>query len=146
MSSTNYPSFTDTSFEAFSLVSEADQVAVFGRTYSQSELVPVSYAKLLDAYINGAITRIPIREIYYTRAIDNIQYNNEAGKTYQSDALTKCLESLFSTYQTYFVYDIAMGVVTELTQEIQHIAGANDIQIKYKAKVLWFSIPNGLYA
>ena len=140
MSFSNYPFDQDKSFESFTLVDLAKQQLVYGKTYSQADLKPVNYAKLMADFVGGTLPFIPPREFLYTKSHPEPDFNDENGYNLQGEALGKCLANVFQYYQQQmFPLKVAMGVVTELRSYAQHIAGATSIQIFVTAKVVWFA-------
>ena len=50
MSASNYPYDQDRAFESFPIVDYDEQQIQFGKTFSQNDLLPVSFPKLIKAY------------------------------------------------------------------------------------------------
>lgn len=141
MSFSNYPYDQDKAFESFMLVDYTEQQLQFGRTFSQSELLPVNYAKLTQAFIDGTIPFVPLREYVFSKQNTNLLINAEDVNFLQSEYLGNALTVLQQYYiNNLFVdYKIAMGVVTDISTEVQHIGGVSDILVKINLKVTWFA-------
>ena len=140
MSSTNYPFFQDTAFESFMLVDYAQQQAAYGKTFAQSELLPINYAKLTQAFIDGTIAFVPLREYVFCKVQTTTFSNAEDTNLWQSENLGNALIVLRDYYVNNLFTDfkVAMGVITDISSEIQHIAGVSDAQLKITLKVNWF--------
>jgi hypothetical protein len=141
MSSTNYPYDQDKAFETFMLVSYPEQIAKYGKTFGQADLLPVDYAKLSRAFFDGTIPFIPLREFVFSKVQTTTFVNNEDTNFFQSENLGNALQILFNYYlnNLFNDYKIAMGIVTDISSEVQHIAGVNDAELKITIKVLWFA-------
>jgi hypothetical protein len=135
MSTTNYPFFQDTAFQSFRLYDEAKQILIFGRTFGQSELLPVDLGKV---FADPTVPIVFLQEFSYTEQHPSATFNDEVGNLLQSTQMRSLLQQMQDYYLSLFAYKIAMGLVTDIRSTIQHKGGASDIQLTFTAKVVWF--------
>jgi hypothetical protein len=136
MSSTNYPFDQDRSFKSFKLVDYAKQIVNYGRTYAQSELLPVD---LFKAFSDPTLGAVFVQEFSYTEQYPSVDFNDEAANGLQSQHLKQLIDNMNQYYRNLFTNKIAMGLVTDIRSTIQHKGGTNDIQFTLTAKVVWFA-------
>jgi len=96
MATSNYPYNQDTAFNSFTITDPAIVQAGLGRTYSQSELVPVSYPKILEkANTDPSIKAFPLQEfIHLSVTATSIQLQQEGFSAFQSGQLSNAMRNL----------------------------------------------------
>jgi hypothetical protein len=143
----NYPLNPDTSFESWFLTNETEVIGDLGKSYNQNELVPINYARLMDAYIQGDIAYIPVREfVYISPAFDFNDINDEASNLNQSTAYGECLYQAYNYWKDRLLAELNIvgGIVTEMKttilQDTTTIAPSNCFQIQTTLKINWLVV------
>jgi hypothetical protein len=157
--SLNYPLNPDTSFESFFLSDLNEVQAVFGETYSQNELVPFNYQKLMLDYITGTIDSIPVRQLVcISNPIKWDEISDESTYKNQSKILGKSLGSAYTYWYSKLllipVFQCPGGVVTEIKTVILPCSKQTDpldevdmYQIQITLKINWLTIASkSIYA
>jgi len=154
--SLNYPLNPDTSFESFFFTDDAKVKLAFGETYSQSELVPINYQKIMLAVVSGALSQnVPVREfvsIYSPELSPDI--NASSLTNVQQFAFTAAITDLYNYWDIKLlnagITKIVGGMVTEMTTKVVPAPlaiPADDVfQIVTTFKINWFVKPNNQFA
>ena len=152
--SLNYPLNPDTSFESFFLTDPKDVFAAFGQNYSQTQLVPMNYQKIMQGCVSGALTYAPVRELCFIS--DPFKYqdiSSEDSNELQSINLKDLLIQAYSYWKTNLlnvpVFQCVGGVVVEITQQILPDSTAIPTGVFYietKFKINWLVIAGSFYA
>ena len=73
MPNLNYPFDQDLAFNSFIITDPTTVAGTLGRTYNQSELVPVSYPKIIaKSFVDASIKWLPLQETPFSRAQESI--------------------------------------------------------------------------
>jgi hypothetical protein len=150
--SLNYPLNPDTSFESFFFTDDAKVTLALGKTYPQSELVPINYEKVMLRVVGGfLLENVPVREFVSI-------YQGEDATDINASSLTDVQQAAFSAALTnlYNYWDLKLlngvktkivgGMVTEMTTKVVAaplaIPANNIFQIVTTFKVNWFVTQN----
>lgn len=150
--SLNYPLNPDTSFESFFFTDDAKVLLAFGKTYTQNQLVPVNYQKIMLRAVGGFLfENLPVREfvsIYTPELFTDI--NASAISDVQQAAFAAALTNLYNYWDLKLLNGVKTkivgGMVTEMTTQVVaeplSIGTANEFQIVTTFKINWFVLPN----
>ena len=154
--SLNYPLDPDRSFESFLITTSADQQAVFGQVFSQNELVPMNYNKILQACVGGTLTYSPLREIIYVSDTNTFRFfRMESINNAQGTALKNAFIEAYNYWQRSLLlipqFQCPMGIVTEIVSTLLSDSSipqiTNTFQLQIKLKINWLTIPEkSIYA
>ena len=141
----NYPANQDTTIESWTLTTDADQLAEFGKIYGIGELLPVNYNEILTELLVLGIQYAPIREyVYVTTANTRGKLNNEDAELIQSNALATAMLELYEYWKKTILPDFGypLGVVTLMSSEVlqdNEVAPiAAQFHLVLKFKIQWF--------
>ena len=148
MSTINYPIDQDKSIESWTLTTQADQIAAFGKVYGIGELVPVNYNEILTLILLAKIPYAPLREyVFISTKHGRTTLNNENIGLHQSTELSTAMIQLYLYWRDQILPDFnyPLGVVTLMSSEvIQDNAEPGTQALFHLAitlKVQWFQIP-----
>ena len=148
MSTINYPIDQDKSIESWTLTTQADQIATWGKVYGIGELIPVNYNEILIDVINLGIPFAPLREYVYIEKVQTrVKLNDEKTTPSQSIALATAMIELYLYWKNQILPDFSypLGVVTLMSNEVvQDNAvppASAGFHLVLKLKIQWFQIP-----
>jgi hypothetical protein len=153
--SLQYPLNPDTSFESFTLTDEVAQKAIFGKTFSPNDLVPMNYQKIMLACKAGTLTYAPLREFSSIQSNVNDVGSTESGFKTQSIQLRSTLLQLLSYWNTAIAlvapFQCPLGIVTDIQQTNAFLRYDVDsdqwiYNVQHTIKVNWFVVPGSLYS
>ena len=143
----NYPLNPDTSFESWFLTNEAEVISELGQSYNQNELVPINYQRLMDGFLQGDISYIPVREFVYIQDPDNYaDLSKEADNLYQSQVYGECLQQAYKYWKDQLLlnFDIVGGIVTEMKttilQDSVSLPPSSRFQVQITLKINWLVV------
>ena len=144
----NYPANQDTTIESWTLTTDADQLAEFGKIYGIGELLPVNYNEILTELIALNIPYAPLREyVYVEKPNSRAILNNETGNQAQSIALATAMVELYDFWKVEILpnFRYPLGVVTEMRSEVIKDSSIPpalaQFHIVITLKITWFKIP-----
>lgn len=144
----NYPANQDTTIESWTLTTDADQLANFGKIYGIGELIPVNYNNILTELIALGIPYAPLREYVFIEAANTRgKINNEDGNLIQSNALASAMLELYEYWKNSILNDFGypLGVVTLMSSEVLQDNEVAPITAQFhlvlKFKIQWFKKP-----
>jgi hypothetical protein len=147
--SLNYPLNPDTSFESFFLTKDSDVVAALGQTFTQNQLAPMNYQKVMDACISGALTYAPVREFVHI-SVPHVtgRIGAEVTFNFQSINLKNVLVEAYNYWKVDLLgvspFQCVGGVVSEITTRILTDSAAipvgDSFQIETKLKINWLVV------
>lgn len=158
MASLNYPFNQDTAYNSFTITDPALVQATLGRTYSQSELVPVSYDKIFRKSLTDiTIKWFPLQEyVFVTDAEALATLQSESTLVTQSGWLELVYKDLYDYWKNFLFGNAVPSWATALNapmlvatprepQLIQDTAGGS-FHIVYKYDLVVFVVPTSIYA
>lgn len=152
MAISNYPENQDTSFESFLITNDFDVISRLGRVYTQGELRPIDYKKIMLANYAGTLANAPVRElVYLSRGATSGAINGESAAfpRLQSTNLKDVLAEAYRYWSFYMLANFSspLGVCTDISQSVvleNPTTGLYSIQTKLK--INWFVLPTSPYA
>ena len=147
--SLNYPLNPDTSFESFFLTNDADVLTALGQTFTQNQLVPMNYQKVMNACISGALTYAPVREFVGISAPFLYgRINTESTFNIQSINLKDVLVQAYNYWKIDLLgvapFQCVGGVVSEITTRILTdstlVPAGDTFQVETKLKINWLVV------
>lgn len=158
MASSNYPFNQDTAYNSFTITDPVIVQATLGRTYSQSELVPVSYDKIFRKSLTDiTIKWFPLQQyVFVTDAEAVATLQSESSNPVQSGWLQLAYNDLFAYWKNFLLQNSApawatalkspMLVATPLKPELIQDTVGGSFHIVLKFDVVVFVTPNSIYA
>lgn len=158
MASSNYPFNQDTAFNSFTITDPVVVSGVFGRTYAQSELVPVNYPRLFAKSLTDvSITWFPTQEFVYVADAQVIgKFQDEATSDIQGSILKAAITSLYNYWKEQLMLNAApawatplnapMIVATPRTPLTFQNQGTGDIHLTLIFDIVTFVVPTSIYA
>ena len=157
MASSNYPFNQDSAYNSFTLTDPVVVQSTLGRTYAQSELVPLNYSRLhTRALTDASITYYPVQEfVYVATAVPLARFQDEATNDIQGQILKAGLTSLYNYWKEQLMLNSApawtvplnapMIVVTPKSLlTFQDISGTIHLTIAFD--IVTFVVPTSIYA
>jgi len=158
MASSNYPFNQDTAFNSFT-ITDANTVAGFlGQAYSQSELVPLNYSKLIQkSFIDVSIKWFPVQEyVWIADADPYANFQDEQILNVQGGILELALKALYNYWKTQLLQNtnlpyatplnIPMVVATPREPQFLQDNGTGDMHLILKFDLVHFVLPTSIYA
>lgn len=158
MASSNYPFNQDTAFNSFNITDPNIVQATLGRTYAQSELVPVNYLRLFQkALTDASIKWFPLQEfIYISDAYVLADYQNESTAPVQSAELKLAFSQLFDYWKNFLILNSLpswniplnspMVVATPHVSKVEQDALGGSFHLVIRFNLVVFVVPNSIYA
>jgi hypothetical protein len=160
MPASNYPFDQDRAFNSFVITDPTTVTGILGKTYAQSELVPVNYSRLMQRALSDAsITWFPVQEFVYIADSDVIQkFQDETTSDIQGVVLKLAMADLYNYWKTQLLsnstpawtipLNAPMIVVTPHASQVhQDIGiGASNFHLVLRFDVLTFVLPTSIYA
>ena len=157
MASSNYPFNQDTAFNSFTITDPVIVQATLGRTYAQSELVPVSYSKLIArTFVDASIKTFPLQEyVYVSDAFLGTELQEESINPIQSGALKLAMADLYNYWKDFLITNSVpwswstplnspMLVATPISSQVVHTATNFHVILRFNLVV--FVLPTSIYA
>jgi hypothetical protein len=158
MPNLNYPFDQDLAFNSFIITDSNILKSVLGRTYNQSELVPVSYPKIIaKSLVDVSIRWFPLQEFTYTSdALALVDLQNETVSNVQGNILLTALTDLFSYWKDQLFLNTNISWTTALSapmvvatprepQFIQNTVGGT-FHLILKFDLVIYVLPTSIYA
>jgi hypothetical protein len=158
MPNLNYPFDQDLAFNSFIITNDTIQKAVYGRTYNQNELVPVSYPKIIaKSLVDASIRWFPLQEFTYTSSpIDLGDLQDESNTNVQGATLWTALQDLYSYWKDQLFLNTNLAWTTALSaplcvatpREPQFIQdnGTGNFHLILKFDLVIYVLPTSIYA
>jgi hypothetical protein len=158
MASSNYPFNQDTAFNSFTITDPTIVQSVFGRTYAQSELVPVNYPRLFTKSLTDvSITWFPVQEfVYISDAQLLIKFQSESTSDLQGFILKQAFTSLYNYWKEQLMLNSAPAWATALNAPMIVVTprapltfqdnGTGDIHLTLIFDIVTFVVPTSIYA
>ena len=157
MASTNYPFNQDTAYNSFVITDDVVVQSILGKTYSQSELVPINYIRILKkAFVDASIKALPLQEyVYVSDAFLNTELQEESLLPVQSGALRNAFGELYNYWKNFLINNSApwswatplnspMLVATPISSQVVE-QGAN-FHVILRFNLVVFVTPDSIYA
>jgi hypothetical protein len=158
MASSNYPFNQDTAFNSFTITDPTIVTATLGRTYAQSELVPVSYPKIIaKSFVDTTIKWMPVQEfVYIADAEATAQFQDEQTTNLQGGVLSLALKELYNYWKIQLInntnlpwatpLNAPMLVATPLKPELVQDTVGGSFHLILKFEIVVFVKPDSIYA
>lgn len=150
MSFSNYPFNQDTAFNSLIITDNNVVLGTLGQTYSQAELIPINYQKLITAFDSAVITYLPIKNYSYISASNSIaRINDEETYAVQGTNTAEALSALKSYWKNNLItdFEIVLGVVSNISESVhQNSGGVGAFHVEFKCQVTWFIATKNPYA
>jgi hypothetical protein len=158
MASSNYPFNQDTAFNSFTITDPTIVTATLGRTYAQSELVPVNYDKVFRKSLTDVTIKwFPLQQYVFVadaEAVATLQ--SESSNPVQSGWLESAYKDLFDYWKNFLMTNSApswavplnapMLVATPLKPELIQDTVGGSFHLILKFDLVVFVKPDSIYA
>lgn len=157
MASSNYPFNQDTAFNSFTITDPTVVTGFLGKAYAQSELVPVSYSKLIArGFVDPSIKTFPLQEyVYVSDAHLGTELQEESILPIQSGALRLAMADLYNYWKDFLIgnqspwsyatpINSPMMVVTPTSCNVTEQGGNFHVILRFNLVV--FVLPTSIYA
>jgi len=159
MPNLTYPFDQDLSFNSFIITNDKLVETVLGKHYTQNELVPVSYLKLIEQslIVGTNMEWLPLQEYVFISDPENYGViSNEVTNNFQDGNLKLALEFLYSYWGTQLLKNTNVPWTTPLnaplivvtptkTQLVQDTLGGN-FHLILKFDIVTYVLPTSIYA
>lgn len=154
----NYPFNQDESFKSFTITDDNAQIGLFGRTYNQSELVPVNYPKLFKKYLTDpSIKWFPVQQYAYVSNPEILAaFQDEETTVTESAYLQIAIDAIYNYWKGKLLNNTApsyaiplnspLCVVTQKQCEFLQDATTGDYQYIMKFDIVTYILPSSIYA
>lgn len=158
MPNLNYPFDQDLAFNSFIITDPAVVSTTLGRMYNQSELVPVSYPKIIaKSFVDISIKWFPVQEFVYIADAEALAtYQDEQVLNAQGGYLKLALGDLYNYWKTQLIQNTnlpwatplnaPMIVATPREPQLLQDNGTGDFHLILKFDIVTFVLPTSIYA